>query len=67
MRISAQAIKRPAGTIIMVVLLMILGVVGFMRLPVNLLPDITYPMVKVYVYWTGGEPATSLERLVFTG
>ena len=73
MRISAQAIKRPAGTIIMVVLLMILGVVGFMRLPVNLLPDITYPMVKVYVYWTGATPeqienevASVIERKIAT-
>lgn len=73
MKLSAQAIKRPAGTIIMMVLLMVLGVVGFMRLPVNLLPDITYPMVKVYVYWTGATPeqieneiASVIERKIAT-
>lgn len=56
MKLTVQSIKRPAGTIILMVLIMALGAIGFNRLPTNMLPDITYPMVKVYVYWTGATP-----------
>ena len=56
MKISIQSIKRPAGTIILMIALMVLGVLGYMRLPVNMLPDITYPLIKVYVYWPGATP-----------
>ncbi|MGB9745430.1 MAG: efflux RND transporter permease subunit [Bacteroidales bacterium] len=56
MKLPIQSIKRPAGTIILMVALMVVGVMGYMRLPVNMLPDITYPLIKVYVYWPGADP-----------
>lgn len=56
MRLSIESIKRPAGTIMLMIVVMAIGVAGFFRLPTNMLPDITYPMVKVYVYWTGATP-----------
>jgi len=53
--------------------LMVVGALSFLRLPVNLLPDITYPMVKVYVYWEGATPeqienevASVIERKIAT-
>ncbi|MEA1886605.1 MAG: efflux RND transporter permease subunit [Bacteroidota bacterium] len=73
MKITTQAIKRPAGIIMLMVLIMIIGTAGFMRLPVNMLPDITYPMVKVFMYWQGASPeqmenevATVVERKMAT-
>lgn len=56
MKLTVQSIKRPAGTIILMVALMVVGVLGYMRLSVNMLPDITYPLIKVYVYWPGATP-----------
>lgn len=56
MKLTTQSIKRPAGTIMLMIVLMVVGVAGFFRLPTNMLPDITYPMVKVYVYWPGATP-----------
>ena len=56
MKLTVQSIKRPAGTIMLMIVVMALGVAGFFRLPTNMLPDITYPMVKVYVYWPGATP-----------
>lgn len=56
MNIILQAIKRPAGTIMLMIVLMVAGVAGFLNLPTNMLPDITYPQVKVYVYWPGATP-----------
>ena len=56
MKLTIQSIKRPAGTIMLMIVIIALGVAGFFRLPTNMLPDITYPMVKVYVYWPGATP-----------
>ncbi len=56
MKLSTESIKRPAGTIMLMIVVMVIGIAGFLRLPTNMLPDITYPMVKVYVYWTGATP-----------
>lgn len=73
MNLTIQSIKRPAGTIMLMIVIMAVGVAGFLRLPTNMLPDITYPMVKVYVYWTGATPeqienevATVIERKMAT-
>lgn len=56
MKITIQSIKRPIGVIMLIILVMVLGVWGFKSLPTNMLPDITYPMVKVYVYYPGASP-----------
>ncbi len=56
MKLTIKAIKRPAGTIMLMIVLMVVGIAGIFRLPTNMLPDITYPMVKVYVYWPGATP-----------
>lgn len=73
MKLTAQSIKRPAGTIMLMLVIMVIGIAGFLRLPTNMLPDITYPMVKVYVYWPGATPeqlenevATVIERKMAT-
>jgi hydrophobe/amphiphile efflux-1 (HAE1) family protein len=56
MKLSITAIKRPAGTIILMVAIAVVGILGYSQLPTNLLPDITYPLVKVYVTWRGATP-----------
>ena len=73
MKLTTQSIKRPAGTIILMIVLIVMGISGIFRLPTNMLPDITYPMVKVYVYWPGATPeqienevATIIERKMAT-
>ena len=56
MKLSVTAIKRPAATIILMVAIAVVGILGYSQLPTNLLPDITYPLVKVYVTWRGATP-----------
>jgi CzcA family heavy metal efflux pump len=50
-----------------------MGVFGLLTLPVDYLPDITYPMVKIHIYWRGATPeeidtniADPLERVMAT-
>jgi hydrophobe/amphiphile efflux-1 (HAE1) family protein len=73
MNLSISAIKRPATVIILMVAIVVVGILGYTQLATNLLPDITYPMVKVYVTWRGATPeeiedniATVIERKVAT-
>lgn len=43
------ALRRPIGTLAIVAALTVAGALAFARLPVNLMPDIAYPMVRVQV------------------
>jgi len=56
MKITAGAVKRRIATAIIVITMAILGVYGLWQLPTNFLPDMTYPMIKVYIYARGATP-----------
>ncbi len=56
MNITNEAIKRPVVIIVLMCAPIVIGIFGFSMCPVNLLPDITYPLVKVYVGWRGATP-----------
>lgn len=56
MKLSDTAILKPISTLAIAAALCVVGLYSFIGIPVNLLPDITYPLVKVYVYWTGATP-----------
>ena len=73
MNITVAAIKRPVSVIILMIAIVVVGILGYNQLATNLLPDITYPMIKVYVTWRGATPeeiedniATIIERKVAT-
>jgi multidrug efflux pump subunit AcrB len=55
--ISAWAIRHPITPIVLFVVLVFLGVVGFIRLPINLNPDIAYPAVNVTISQPGAAAA----------
>ena len=55
--ISAWAIRHPITPIVLFVVLFFLGVVAFVRLPINLSPDISFPLVKVVITQPGAAPS----------
>ena len=55
--ISAWAIRHPVTPIVLFVVLFFLGVVAFIRLPINLTPDISFPLVSVNISQPGAAPA----------
>ncbi|MHB8994697.1 MAG: efflux RND transporter permease subunit [Armatimonadota bacterium] len=57
MGLSRWAIDHPVAVLVLMLAVIVIGVYGFAQLPVNLLPDITYPMVKVNIRWAGATPA----------
>ena len=54
--ISAWAIRHPITPIVLFVVLFFLGVVAFIRLPINLNPDISFPVVSVSIAQPGAAP-----------
>ncbi|MGA9027660.1 MAG: efflux RND transporter permease subunit, partial [Steroidobacteraceae bacterium] len=55
--ISAWAIRHPITPIVLFVVLFFLGVVSFIRLPINLQPDISFPVVQVNITQPGAAPS----------
>lgn len=47
MQISRLAIRRPVTTTMFFLTVVLFGVVSFLRLPIDLMPDITYPAITV--------------------
>src|SRR5215472_17593942 len=54
--ISAWAIRHPVSPVVLFVVLLFMGTVAFMRMPVTLNPDVTFPVVLVQVYQPGASP-----------
>src|ERR1700693_2527184 len=61
--ISAWAIRHPVTPIVLFVVLFFLGVVAFIRLPINLDPDVTFPAVDTTIFQPGAAP-TEMETQI---
>jgi multidrug efflux pump subunit AcrB len=61
--ISAWAIRHPVTPVVLFVVLFFLGVVAFIRLPINLDPDVSFPVVNVNVAQPGAAP-TEMETQI---
>ncbi len=53
---SAWAIRHPIIPLVLFVVLFFLGVTAFVRLPINLGPDISFPLVSVIITQPGAAP-----------
>ena len=61
--ISAWAIRHPVMPIVLFVVLFFLGIVAFIRLPINLDPDVTFPAVDTSISQPGAAP-TEMETQI---
>lgn len=73
MRITEYTVSKRLATSAIALALVVLGFYGLLRLPVNFLPDMTYPMIKLIVFWSGATPeeiernlADPIERQMMT-
>jgi HAE1 family hydrophobic/amphiphilic exporter-1 len=57
MTLSDVAIKRPVFTIMISLGIVVLGVLGYLRLGVNLFPDVQFPVVTISTVYPGASPA----------
>ena len=69
MNFSEPFIRRPVMTTVLTVSVILFGILSYLRLPVNDLPAVDYPVIQVQVSYPGASPdtvanaiATPLER-----
>ncbi|MDP8248511.1 MAG: efflux RND transporter permease subunit [Candidatus Tritonobacter lacicola] len=53
MKITEAALKRPVAVTVLTVAALAAGLFSLSQLDVNYLPDISYPMVKIHIWWRG--------------
>lgn len=63
MRIVEFSIRRPVTVVVLFIAIVVFGWVGFGRLAVDLLPDITYPSLTVRTDYEGAAPG-EIENLI---
>jgi len=63
MSIPATAIRRPVTMFMISAVIILLGAISLTRLPVDLLPDVSYPTVSIRVNYTGVGPL-EMEQIV---
>ena len=56
MKLTELAIHRPVAVAVLSVAVAVIGWFSLTQIDVDYLPDITYPMVKVHIWWRGATP-----------
>ena len=64
MNMSTWSIRRPVPSIALFLVLVLLGMVGFFRLPVTQFPNIDIPIVNVTIAQAGAAPAEIANQIV---
>jgi len=61
--IPSTSTRRPVAVSMLFLAVILLGVISFLRLPIDLLPDVSYPRLVVYTSYPDVAPA-EVERLI---
>ncbi len=64
MNMSTWAIRRPVPSLALFLVLVIVGLVGFMRLPVTQFPNIDIPIITIAIAQPGAAPAEIANQIV---
>jgi HAE1 family hydrophobic/amphiphilic exporter-1 len=63
MNIARITVPRPVATTMFFICVIILGIIAFQRLPVDLMPDITFPRLTISTEYEGVGPQ-EIEQLI---
>jgi HAE1 family hydrophobic/amphiphilic exporter-1 len=63
MRISRFSVHRPIFTIMVVLIVLLLGTISLLRLPIDLMPDISYPTLSISCSYENAGPE-EIEELI---
>ncbi len=61
--LTHSAIRRPIGTLAIAAVVLVMGAFFVDRLPVNLLPEVVYPLVRISVNYPGAAPEVIEEQI----
>ena len=57
MSLATLSIKRPVFISSLIILLLVVGFISLKKMPVNLFPNVEFPMVSIYTAYPGAAPA----------
>jgi HAE1 family hydrophobic/amphiphilic exporter-1 len=63
MKLSEFSVKHPIFTIMLTLIVIVLGAVSFARLPIDLMPDVTYPTLSIQTSYENASPQ-EIEELI---
>ncbi len=63
MKVSAFSVRRPVFVVMIVLIVIILGSISLSRLPLDLMPDIAYPVISISTNYEGAGPQ-EIEELI---
>ena len=63
MSIPGTATRRPVAVAMMILAVVLLGIISWTRLPIDLLPDVSFPRLVIYTTYSNVAPA-EIERLI---
>src|SRR6056297_1648333 len=63
MKIINISVKRPITTLMVTLAIVVFGLISLNRLPINLMPDISYPTVTIKTEWEGVAPQDIEEQV----
>ena len=63
MSLPSLSVRRPVAVAMLFLAVILLGIISFMRLPIDLLPDVSYPRLVVFTSYPEVAPA-EVERLI---
>jgi hydrophobic/amphiphilic exporter-1 (mainly G- bacteria), HAE1 family len=63
MSIPSLSVRRPVAVAMLFLAVILLGIISFLRLPIDLLPDVSYPRLVVFTSYPEVAPA-EVERLI---
>lgn len=73
MNITQQALRRPVAVAVLTLAVIAIGFYSFQNLEIDYLPSVTYPLVRIQVWWRGATPeeietnvAEPIERVMAT-
>jgi HAE1 family hydrophobic/amphiphilic exporter-1 len=64
MKLADVSIKRPVFATVMVSILTVFGVWGYKQLPIDMFPDVEFPIVTVTAVYPGADPETVESRVI---
>ena len=64
MKLADVSIKRPVFATVMMGILAVFGVWGYLQLPIDMMPEVEFPIVTVTAVYPGADPETVESRVI---
>ena len=58
------SLQKPVSYSMLLILILMLGIISFQNLPLELMPDVSYGNVTIYIDVRSGMPPPEIERLI---